>query len=59
MVLCLCSNITSEDIQEALSAGSKNIKEIYCYLDKPAVCCTCFQLIQEEIEDYGSNNRYD
>lgn len=50
VIICSCTKITIEDIEEAFDAGYRTTLDIYEFLGKTPDCEECKQSIINEIE---------
>ena len=51
MYICLCNNLTSKKVSEALQQGVSNSKNIYSYYNCKPKCGKCIEFLNEIIEE--------
>ena len=51
MYICLCNNLTSKKVSEALQKGVSNSKNIYSYYNCKPKCGKCIEFLNEIIEE--------
>lgn len=51
MIICICNNITTDNVQSAKDNGCNSLKEVCNYLGLDVQCGTCLKKILEEIEN--------
>lgn len=49
MIICICNNLSSDDIQRAVDAGCKTFDEVLEYNDVVPGCFSCEFEIQQEL----------
>ena len=51
MYVCICNNLTTKKIDEALEMGVCESKQIYSYFNCKPKCGKCIEFMNELIED--------
>jgi bacterioferritin-associated ferredoxin len=51
MIVCLCNGLTDAVVREAIAAGAKRPKEVYCACGKNAQCGCCTGTILSMLRD--------
>jgi len=51
MWVCLCNELVTEEIQEAINNGCKTPEEVHEYCNSIPQCCNCFISIIEVIKE--------
>ena len=51
MYICLCNNLTSKKVNEALQKGISTSKNIYSYYNCKPKCGKCIDFLNEIIEE--------
>ena len=51
MYICLCNNLNSKKVIEALQKGVSNSKNIYSYYNCKPKCGKCIEFLNEIIEE--------
>lgn len=57
MYICLCNNLNSKKVIEALQKGVSNSKNIYSYYNCKPKCGKCIEFLNEIIEENSKQTK--
>ncbi|HZH45488.1 MAG TPA: (2Fe-2S)-binding protein [Roseococcus sp.] len=61
MIACLCNGLTEAAVRDAIAAGARRPKEVYCACGKQAQCGSCtgviLSMLRDASERQGSGGR--
>ena len=57
MFICLCNNLNSKKVIEALQKGVSNSKNIYSYYNCKPKCGKCIEFLNEIIEENSKQTK--
>ena len=54
MYVCICNNLTSKKIEQAVNEGVSNTKNIYSYYNCSPKCGKCLSFVDEMLSNKGN-----
>ena len=51
MIVCICCNLNTKKIQNAIKKGKTSKSQIFSHYEKKPQCGKCFESIQNMLED--------